>query len=109
MIREREPDLRRHPRTKVSWPVTIRSGERRLDLETINLSPFGAKICLEEPPLELGAPAQLRFSPPAGPPLDVQAIVWRRDPDGSAFFFIGIEGDDFSFPAATRSSDLIQN
>jgi hypothetical protein len=39
----------------------------------------------------------------------VQAIVWRRDPDGSAFFFIGIEGDDFSFPSAPRSPDPTQN
>ena len=109
MIREREPDLRRHPRTRVCWPVTVRSGDRRLDLETINLSPFGAKVRPEVPVLEVGAPAQLRFSPPGGRPLDVQAIVWRRDPDGTAFFFIGIEGDDFSWPAATRSPDVIQN
>jgi hypothetical protein len=102
MIREREPDLRRHPRAKVSWRVTVKSGDCHLDLETINLSPFGAKVRLGEPVLEPGTPAQLHFEPPEGRPLDVHAIVWRTDPDGSAFFFIGIEGDDYSFP--TESS-----
>src|SRR5262245_15886551 len=28
MIREREPDLRRHPRASVCWPVTVRSGDQ---------------------------------------------------------------------------------
>ena len=104
MIREREPDLRRHPRANVSWPVTVRAGDQRLDLETINLSPFGAKIRLHEPALELGTPAELHFEPPGGPPLDVHAIVWRRDPDGSAFFFIGVAGEDFSFPTGSSAS-----
>ena len=102
MRREREPDLRRHPRAEVCWPVTVESGDRRMNLETINLSPFGAKVRLEEPVFELGMPAHLHFEPPDGRPLDVHAIVWRRDPDGSAFFFIGVEGDDVSFP--TESS-----
>jgi hypothetical protein len=104
MIREREPDLRRHPRVKVCWPVTVTSGNRSLDLETINLSPFGTKIRSDEPLFELGAPAQLHFAPPDGRPLDVQAIVWRRDPDGSAFFFIGVEGEEFSFPTSAPLS-----
>jgi hypothetical protein len=47
MIREREVDLRRHPRAKVCWPVIVESGDRRLDLETIDLSPCGAKIRLD--------------------------------------------------------------
>lgn len=103
MIREREPDLRRHPRASVSWRVTVRSGDQRLDLETINLSPFGAKVRLEAPALEVGMPARLHFEPPGGHPLDVHAIVWRTDPDGSAFFFIGIAGKDFSFPTESSS------
>ncbi len=98
MIKEREPDLRRHPRARVSWPVTVEAGDRLLHLETMNLSPFGAKLRLDDSPLEPGTPAQLRFRSPDGPPLDVQAIVWRTDPDGPAFFFIGIEGQDFTFP-----------
>jgi hypothetical protein len=98
MIREREVDLRRHPRAAVRWPVIVESGDRRLDLETINLSPCGAKIRLGQAVFELGTPAYLHFDPPVGGPLDVHAIVWRSDPDGSAFFFIEVEGDDVSFP-----------
>jgi PilZ domain-containing protein len=106
MIREREPDLRRHPRARVCWPVTVTSGDRSFELETINLSPFGAKIRVDEPLFELGAKAQLHFEPPEGHPLDVQAIVWRRDPDGSAFFFIGVDGDEYTFPTGTPMSLL---
>lgn len=98
MTRERQPDLRRHPRARVSWPVTVEIDEQRLHLETINLSPFGAKLKLKDAILRPGAAAQLRFRPPAGRPLDVQAIVWRIDPDGAAFFFVGIDGQDFVFP-----------
>jgi PilZ domain len=81
--------------------VTVDAGERRFQLETMNLSPFGAKLKLEDPPLEPGTQAQLHFRPPGGRPLDVLAIVWRADPDGPAFFFIGVEGvdmQDFTFP-----------
>jgi len=105
MIREREPDLRRHPRADVCWPVTVRAGDQRLEVETINLSPFGAKVRFDQPIFELGTPAQLHFEPPGRRALDVQAIVWRRDPDGSAFFFIGVEGEEFSFPTGSSLSD----
>jgi len=43
---EREPDLRRHPRARVSWPVTVEADDQRLHLETVNLGPFGAKLKL---------------------------------------------------------------
>ena len=105
MIREREADLRRHQRAKVCWPVTVESGDRRLDLETIDLSPLGVKVRLDEPVFELGMPAHLRFDLPDGGPLDVHAIVWRRDPDGSAFFFIEVEGDEISFSLESSSVD----
>jgi hypothetical protein len=98
MIREREVDLRRHPRANVRWPVTVESGDWRLDLETINMSPCGVKIRLDRPIFELGMPAYLHFDLPSGGLLDVHAIVWRRDSDGSAFFFIEVEGDEISFP-----------
>jgi hypothetical protein len=67
-------------------------------LETMNLSAFGTKVRLDEPVFELGMPAHLHFEPPDGRRLDVHAIVWRRDPDGSAFFFIGVDGDNGAFP-----------
>ena len=44
--------------------------------------------------LPLGSQAKLRIRPPNGRTLDVNAIVWRSDRDGSAFFFIGVDGDD---------------
>ena len=94
---ERQPDLRRHPRARVRWPVTVEAGDQLLQLETVNLSPFGAKVRLDTP-LEPGTQAQLRFHPPGGRPLDVEAIVWRADEDGSAFFFIGADADWFDFP-----------
>jgi hypothetical protein len=98
MIREREPDLRRHPRAEVCWPVTVKSGNRSLAVHTLNLSPFGAKVILGAPVFEPGTPAELHFEPPGGRPFSVHAIVWRNDPDGSAFFFIGVEGEEHSFP-----------
>jgi len=67
-----------------------------LDLETIDLSPRGVKVRLDGPVFELGQPVHLHFDPPHGGPLELDAIVWRRDPDGSAFFFI--DGDEVSFP-----------
>src|SRR5439155_23651889 len=110
-VREREPDLRRHPRARVTWPVTVEAGDKSFDLETINLSPFCAKVRLDDPPFEPGTQAQLRFRPPGGRPLDVLAIVWRADPDGPAFFFIGVEGaehHDFTCPTDDPGSDLPQ-
>ena len=98
MIMEREPDLRRHPRARVSWPVTVEVDDQRLDLETLNLGPFGTKLKHAESTLRPGTAAELRFRPPDGRPLDVQAIVWRIDPDGPAFFFIGVDAHDFVFP-----------
>jgi len=97
VLKERKPELRRHPRAKVSWPVVVESGERLYHLQTVNLSPFGAKVSLREP-LQVGSKARLHIELPDGRPLDVQAIVWRTDSDGPAFFFIGVRAEDFSFP-----------
>lgn len=104
MRREREADLRRHPRTVVRWPVTVESGDFRVDSETIDLGPGGAKVRLDRPMLELGAPAFLHFEPPEGT-LEMHAIVWRWDPDGSAFFFPEVGEDEVSFPPDAPSID----
>lgn len=88
-------DLRRHPRSRVVWPVTVETGGRSYDRHTLNLSPIGAKIRLDEQ-LTVGSQALLRFRPPQGRPLDVEAIVWRSDPDGPAFFFVGVEDGEFA-------------
>lgn len=85
-------DLRRHPRSKVAWPVTVEAGGRRFERQTVNLSPIGAKVQLEEE-LPVGSNARLRFRPPQGQPLDVDAIVWRADSDGPAFFFVSVDDE----------------
>jgi hypothetical protein len=91
-----EVDLRRHPRSTVTWPVTVESGGRTYDRQTVNLSPIGAKVRLDEP-LKVGSTARLKFRPPHGRPLDVEAIVWRTDKDGPAFFFVGPGPGDWAF------------
>ena len=88
-------DLRRHPRSKVAWPVTVEAGGRRFERQTVNLSPIGAKVQLEEE-LPVGSNARLRFRPPQGQPLDVDAIVWRADSDGPAFFFVSVDDESMA-------------
>ncbi len=83
---------RRHTRVAASWPVTVQTGGRLLHLQTLNVSPLGIKVGLDDPllrePLEVGRAAHLRLEPPDSRALEVEAIVWRADPDGPAFFFI---------------------
>ena len=67
-----------------------RGGGRRFERHTVNLSPIGAKVRLEEE-LPVGSNARLRFRPPQGQPLDVDAVVWRSDFDGPAFFFVSVD------------------
>jgi len=85
-------DLRRHPRMKVSWLVTVEIGGRRYERHTIDLSPMGVKISLEEP-VEVGSRARLVLRPPKDPALEIDAIVWRADGDGPTFFFVGVGPD----------------
>jgi PilZ domain len=67
--------------------VTVQAGNRLLQGETLDLSPGGAKLRLDEQ-LQEGDLATLRIRPPQGGAMDVSAIVWRSDDDGPAFFFI---------------------
>jgi hypothetical protein len=84
---------RRHARVAASWPVTVQTGNRLLHLHAVNVSALGVKVSLDEPllhePLEVGRSARLRIEPPLAQPVEVEAIVWRTDDDGPAFFFIG--------------------
>ena len=50
---ERAPELRRHPRAPLAWPVTVDTGQRRLYLHTTNMSTVGAKVRSSEA-LEVG-------------------------------------------------------
>jgi PilZ domain-containing protein len=83
----RRQELRRRPRNRVSWPVIVAVDNRLLHGETLDLGPFGVKLRLEER-LDEGTAATLHIRPPDDPPLDVEALVWRTDEDGSVFFFI---------------------
>jgi hypothetical protein len=105
MMSERQPDHRRHPRAAVSWPVTVEADDARFDLETVNLSPFGAKLKCKDAPFKPGTPAQLRFHPPGGRQVDIQGIVWRVDPDGLAFFFLGGGPDSTLFAEPSEGTD----
>jgi hypothetical protein len=72
-----------------AWPVTVRTGDRLLRLQTVNLSAHGIKVGLDAALPPVGTSAHLRLEPPDAAPVDVEAIVWRADDDGSAFFFVG--------------------
>jgi class 3 adenylate cyclase/tetratricopeptide (TPR) repeat protein len=85
---ERAPELRRHPRAPLAWPVTVDTGQRRLYLHTTNMSTVGAKVRSSEA-LQVGTSAHLHFQRPDGRPLDVQATVSRADADGVVFAFDG--------------------
>jgi CheY-like chemotaxis protein len=81
------PESRRRPRSKVSWPVIVEVGDRVLHGETLDVSPFGVKVRLEER-LQDATLVTLHIKAPIGHPLDVQAIVWRMDDDGPVFLFL---------------------
>jgi hypothetical protein len=88
-------DLRRYPRVRVAWKVIVElPGGRPRMRRTIDLTPFGAKVRLESAP-RAGADARLSLSTPERTPLRINAIVWRSDPEGSVFVFVGVSRDDF--------------
>jgi hypothetical protein len=89
-------ELRRHPRSRVSWPVTVEAGGQSLQRETLDVSRFGAKVRMHDE-LLLGSTARLSLRRPQDGALDVDSIVWRADPDGMAFFFFGGAVDELSF------------
>ena len=95
---ERAYELRRHGRSKVSWPVVVEVGDRIFHLETVDVTPAGAKLRPREP-LEPGTLVLLHFRPPEGRSLDVRAMVWRADPDGLVFFFMDGRAAGLASPA----------
>ena len=86
MLKQGEADLRRYPRARVAWPVAVEVEGEAVQTETVNLSPFGVKLARSNLPLNPGTRAKPRFHPPEGESLDVQAILWRIDPEGGVFF-----------------------
>jgi hypothetical protein len=47
--------------------------------------------------------------PPSGRTFDISAIVWRADQDGSAFFFVGVDGDADVYAEASPRPRLPQD
>jgi CheY-like chemotaxis protein len=86
-IKDRQPESRRRPRTKVRWPVTVEVGDRRLQGETVDVSQSGVKVRLKER-LQDGTLASLHIVPAEGCPIDAKGIVWRMDAEGPVFLFL---------------------
>ena len=82
------PERRRHARKDVSWSFIVEAQSGVLHLEAVNVGPLGAKVKAAEK-LREGTPVTLHFHPDDAPPIDVSAVVWRVDPDGLVFFFVG--------------------
>src|SRR5262245_4879412 len=87
----RRVNQRRHPRRRVTWPVTVEAASWCLQGETLDVSPQGAKVRLKAQ-LEVGTRVTLHVTPPEDPPIATEAIVWRVDKDGIAFFFLSTDG-----------------
>jgi hypothetical protein len=96
---------RRFTRLAATWPVTVRTGDRILRLRTMNLSAHGLKVGQDAALPPVGTSAHLRLEPPDAPAVDVEAIVWRADDDGSAFFFVGTSYSAESRVGATSHAE----
>ena len=89
-------ELRRHPRVRASWRVTVETpGGKAIARESIDVSPYGIKVRMEES-LEPGTTARLRVQPPDRRPLQLESIVRRTDTDGPVFLFVGVSSDDIA-------------
>jgi PilZ domain len=78
---------RRCQRTKVTWTATVQIGGQAFEGQTTDVSPMGAKVLLTVE-IPVGTPANVKIHPPQDAPFMVEAIVWRSDGDGPAFFFL---------------------
>jgi len=68
-------------------------GGKAITRETIDISPYGVKVRLDESP-GIGTTARLRLQPPDRRPMSLTSTVWRADSDGPVFVFVNISGDD---------------
>jgi hypothetical protein len=98
---EQRAELRHHSRFKVSWPVFVRSARGDFRMETVDVSVVGAKV-RPAGPLEAGTMAVLNFRPPRQTSTDIRAMVWRSDPDGVVFFFMGGRVADLPLPTDSQ-------
>ena len=85
-------ERRRSPRVDAELDLNLDAEESRYwQGKTINVSTVGAKVALPaaaaQPPW--GTSVQLRLAGPDGQsPLSLKGIVWRREPDSTAFLFV---------------------
>lgn len=86
MVNSPSRNRRRHPRTRVAWPVVIETRSQRYPCQVVDISNHGAKV-MTSARLRTGSVVRLQIIPPDGTPLRVGALVWRLDTDGVAFFF----------------------
>lgn len=84
--RNRPRERRRHPRTRIAWPVLVEEGRRRHQGRAVDISTQGAKVA-PRIWLQSGTEVRLEFAPPDEEPFQVGALVWRVDDDGLAFLF----------------------
>ena len=83
----RPADWRRLPRATVMFPVRVDAG---WEWRALDLSPLGVKIG-PQAWLRPGARVQLHLALPDGePPLAVDAVLVRAEPDGDVFSFINL-------------------
>ncbi len=87
----RVPERRPAPRVAADFGVQMVSEKGTPFTGTcIQLSATGMKV-RSHVSLKPGRTARLTFTPPdGGSPIDVSAIVVRRDPDGTAFWFLDL-------------------
>jgi hypothetical protein len=85
---DRRSETRHHSRARISWPVTVKGDRSLFEMQTVDVSPVGAKVRPYQP-LEPGTMVVLNFHPPEAEAVDVRAMVWRTDADGLVFFFLG--------------------
>ena len=91
---ESTAELRRHPRVRASWRVAVEMpGGKAMTRETIDVSPYGVKVRLDEG-MGPGTMVRLRIRPPDQRPLNLESIVWRADTDGRVFVFVNVSGDE---------------
>ncbi len=81
-----QQDRRQYPRVRVSWSVVVNVGKNRYLSYSRDISMYGAKVRTKAR-LATGTAVQLELVPPEGPPLRVDAVVWRVDSGGLAFVF----------------------
>jgi len=99
-----QPQHPRPPRARIAVPVRVvdYSGGEWLG-RSVNLSVVGIKVTSSA---DLSAPTAVRmtFTPPDGRgPLEVTALMVRRDTDGDAFYFVNVKPAD-----ADRLTSLIR-